>query len=300
MNGFIIAGIFLSLAAAVFALTAALVSPASAAGARLQALLGRAAVRERASVKERVEQVLEPLANVVPKSPDDISTTALWLTQAGFREARHATIYFGVRVFIAAVFLVVVIVTGMAMKSAIMLVVAPALGYILPRFLLKRMITARQLSIQLALPDALDLTIVCVEAGLGLDQAVARVASELRVAHPALSEEFGLLNLEVRAGKPRAEALRNLATRTGVEDIKALVAVLIQTERFGTSVANSLRVHADALRTERRQRAEERAAKTTIKMVPVLVFFIFPVMFMVILGPALISVMRNVLPAVNR
>ena len=146
------------------------------------------------------------------------------------------------------------------------------------------------------MPDALDLTVICVEVGLALDQALMRVGEDLRHAHPDLSDEFHLVNLEMRAGKPRAEALRNLANRTGVDDIRALVAVLVQTDRFGTSVSTALRVHSDALRTERRQRAEEQAAKTTIKMVPVLVLFVFPSMFIVSIGPAAIQMIRILLP----
>jgi tight adherence protein C len=132
-----------------------------------------------------------------------------------------------------------------------------------------------------------------VEVGLGLDQALLRVAQELQVAHPELSEELQLVNLEMRVGKSRIEALRSLARRTGLDDVKALVAMLVQTERFGTSVAQSLRVHSDDLRTRRRQRAEEMSAKTTVKMVPALVLFIFPALLVVILGPAVLTFMRQ-------
>jgi tight adherence protein C len=162
------------------------------------------------------------------------------------------------------------------------------------------MITHRQRAIQLALPDALDLAIICVEAGLSLDHSLQRVGVELQHAHPDLSDELRLLTLEVRAGKPRAEALRNLGQRIAIDDVRALVAVLLQTDRFGTSIAQALRVHSDALRTERRQRAEEAAAKTTIKMVPVLVFLVFPPMFFVTMGPAVIELVRTVLPELRR
>jgi tight adherence protein C len=145
------------------------------------------------------------------------------------------------------------------------------------------------------LPDALDLLVICVEAGLGLDQALLRVAQELKHVHPELSDELQLVNFEMRLGKTRIEALRALSERTGVDDIKALVAMLVQTERFGTSVAQSLRVHSDTLRTKRRQRAEERAAKAPVKMVPVLVFFIFPALLVVILGPAVITLSRQLI-----
>jgi tight adherence protein C len=142
----------------------------------------------------------------------------------------------------------------------------------------------------------LDLLVICVEAGLGLDQALLRVAEELRITHPELFEELQLVNLEMRVGKTRIEALRELAKRTGLDDIKALVSMLIQTERFGTSIAQSLRVHSDELRMKRRQRAEEKAAKMSVKMVPVLVFFIFPALMVVILGPAVLQIMRQLLP----
>jgi tight adherence protein C len=175
-----------------------------------------------------------------------------------------------------------------------------AFGFFLPRFFLKRMIRERQHRIQLALPDALDLTVICVEAGLALDQAMMRVGEDLRHAHPELSNEFHLVNLEMRAGKPRAEALRNLAARTGVDDIRALVGTLVQTDRFGTSVTQALRVHSDSLRTERRQRAEEQAAKTTIKMVVPLVLFVLPSIIFVTLGPAIIQLIRTLMPESGR
>ena len=168
-----------------------------------------------------------------------------------------------------------------------------AFGFFIPRFILKRMIRDRQQRIRLGLPDALDLTVICVEAGLALDQAMMRVGEDLHHAHPELSSEFHLVNLEMRAGKPRAEALRNLVERTGVDDIRALVATLMQTDRFGTSVAKALRVHSDSLRTERRQRAEEQAAKTSIKMVLPLVLFILPSIIFVTLGPAFIQLLHT-------
>jgi len=166
--------------------------------------------------------------------------------------------------------------------------------------MLKRMIKDRQNRIRLGLPDALDLTVICVEAGLALDQALMRVGQDLHHAHPDLSDEFHLVNLEMRAGKPRAEALRNLVERTGVDDIRSLVGTLIQTDRFGTSVAQALRVHSDSLRTERRQRAEEQAAKTTIKMVPPLVVFVLPSIIFVTIGPAVIDLIRQLGPASGR
>jgi tight adherence protein C len=167
-----------------------------------------------------------------------------------------------------------------------------AFGFFLPRFMLKKKLQQRQLRIRLGLPDGLDLTVICVEAGLSLDQAMMRVGQDLSYAHPELSGEFHLFDLETRAGKPRVEALRNLAERTGVDDIRSLVGTLIQTDRFGTSVAQALRVHSDSLRTERRQRAEEQAAKTTVKMIIPLVLFVMPSLIFVTVGPAVIQLLH--------
>jgi len=289
--------IFVTIVLAVFSFGAAAAAPTSVLGARLRSLgTQRAPVTpQRAPVRERLEQALDPLSKALPMSPADVTRTRGWLIQAGYRDPKHVTIYFGVRVLLALVALAGVILTGSA-SSPMLLVGIPALGFFIPRFFLKRMIRERQTRIRVGLPDALDLTVICVEAGLALDQAVMRVGEDLRHAHQELSDEFHLVNLEMRAGKPRAEALRNLAERTGVDDIKALVGTLIQTDRFGTSVAQALRVHSDSLRTERRQRAEEQAAKTTIKMIPPLVVFVLPSIIIVSLGPAIIALVRILLP----
>jgi len=284
--------VFLTVTAAVFSFAAAVVMPTSVLGARLRSLGSRQAKRENAPFKERIEQALGPLSKAIPLSPAEASKSRAWLMQAGYRQSRHETIYFGLRVFGALLGLVTVIVAS-GFDSPYLLIGMPALGFLLPRFVLKRMIRERQRRIRVALADALDLTVICMEAGLSLDQAMARVGQDLRYAHSDLSDEFYLVNLEMRAGKPRPEALRNLAERTGVDDIRALVGVLIQTDRFGTSVAQALRVHSDALRTERRQRAEEQAAKTTIKMIPALVVFVLPSMFFVTLGPAVIGLIHT-------
>jgi tight adherence protein C len=158
----------------------------------------------------------------------------------------------------------------------------------------------RQHRIRLGLPDALDLLVVSVEAGLGLDQAIQRVSQELAFAHPDLCDELRLINLELRAGKARSEALHNLAERTGVDDVSSLVAMLVQTDKFGTSVAQSLRVHSETVRTKRRQRAEEAAAKTGVKMVFPLVVCIFPVIWVVTIGPAAIKFVQVLGPMTNK
>ena len=293
--------LFLTLFTMLFAFGAAALAPSSVIGVRLRSLLSgeREAPPER-DMQERLAEALGPISRALPKSPSEVSQTRALLMQAGYREPRHMTIYFALRLLLGVGALALVVTFGLARRSPILLVALPVLGYILPRFVLKRQAQRRQQIIRLALPDALDLVVICVEAGLGMDQSLKRVGEDLRHAHPELSDELDLVHLEVRAGKTRAEALRNLASRTGVDDVRALVAVLVQTDRFGTSVAQALRVHSDALRTTRRQRAEEQAAKTTIKMVPVLVFFLFPSMFIVSLGPAAINAARTLLPALRQ
>jgi tight adherence protein C len=283
--------VFVTVVVVVFAFGAAVVTPSSVLGARLRALGSQPAqAREKPAVrvKERIEQALDPLSKAIPLSPSDVSRTRAWLIQAGLREARHVNFYFGARLLIAFVAFIGMLLSPWGTNLSLMVSV-PALGFFVPRLFLKRMIRNRQQRIRIGLPDALDLTVICVEAGLALDQAMLRVGRDLQHAHPDLSDEFHLVNLEMRAGKPRAEALRNLVDRTGVDDIRSLVGTLIQTDRFGTSIAQALRVHSDSLRTARRQRAEEQAAKTTIKMVPPLVVFILLPFLFVTVGPALIQ-----------
>jgi tight adherence protein C len=289
--------IFVTVVAVVFSFGAASFAPSSVLGSRLREIgWQRPKAEQKPAIRERIQQALDPLSRALPVSPTDVSQTRAWLIQAGYRDPRHVSLYFGARVLFAALgFGAVVLFSGF--DSLLLLVGVPAFGFFLPRFFLKRAMKERQLRIRLALPDALDLTVICVEAGLALDQAMMRVGEDLAHAHPELSGEFHLFNLETRAGKPRVEALRNLSARTGVEDLKALVATLIQTDRFGTSVAQALRVHSDALRTERRQRAEEQAAKTTVKMIIPLVLFVLPSLIFVTIGPAIISLLRIFLPA---
>src|ERR1700686_1877188 len=219
--------------------------PSSVLGSRLRSLGGQRAQRQKPPSKERLEPALDPLSKAIPLSPSEVSPARQWLIQAGYRDRRHLTIYVGSRGLLAFVGRITVIPTSGTNSIPLMISVA-AFGFFLPRFALKRLIRKRQNQITLGLPDALDLTVICVEAGLALDQALMRVGEALRHAHPELSDEFHMVNLEMRAGKPRAEALRNLNARTGVDDIRALVATLVQTHRFGTSVAQALRVHSDS------------------------------------------------------
>lgn len=292
--------LFLTIALAIFSFGAAVYAPSSVIGSRLRALGGqRGQQPEKPALKERLEQALDPLSKALPLSPSEVSRARAWLIQAGYRDQRHLSMYVGSRVLLAVLGMAAVVAVS-GFEAPMLIVGAAGLGFFLPRFVLKRMIRKRQWEITLALPDALDLTVICVEAGLALDQALLRVGEDLRHSHPALSSEFNLFNLEMRAGKPRVEALHNLAARTGVSDIRALVGTLVQTDRFGTSIAQALRVHSDSLRTERRQRAEEQAAKTTIKMVIPLVLFILPSLLFVTLGPAVIQLVRTLMPVAGR
>jgi tight adherence protein C len=220
------------------------------------------------------------------------------LIHAGYREPSAVAIYWGAKVLLTIglglpLFLLVQGFTGDGARALLAGGWGAALGWVSPSLRVRSRARRRQKSIQRALPDALDLMVVCVEAGLALNQALVRVAEEIRHVDAVTSDELTLVNLEIRAGVPRDEALRNLGDRTGVADLQSLVAMLIQTDRFGTSIAQALRVHSDTMRTKRRQRAEEAAAKTTIKLVFPLAFCIFPALFVVILGPALISIYRT-------
>ncbi len=239
----------------------------------------------------KVEQVIDPFQKILPRSALEVSVVQKRLMLAGYRKDAYVNIFYGVKVLLPLLLLALVTVTRLYHFGAFFsYAIAAALGFLLPDFWLGNRIAARQLNVRLGLPEALDLMVICIEAGLGLDQAILRVADELALSQPEIAEEFNLVNLEQRAGRPRAEALRNLAERTDIESVRSLVAMLIQTDHFGTSLAGSLRVHSDSLRVQRRQQAEEQAAKTTVKLVFPLVLFIFPSLFVVTLGPAMISI----------
>jgi tight adherence protein C len=244
-------------------------------------------------VGQTIARTLKRLGDVAPRSDKEMGKLKARLLAAGYRSREALITFFGIRV---AAGLVLFAVTAMLAGSLILALGAAGLGYLVPTMILARIAKRRQHRIRMGLPDALDLLVVSVEAGLGLDQAIQRVGEELAVAHVDLSDELRLINLELRAGKARVEALKNLADRTGVDDVASLVAMLIQTDKFGTSVAQSLRVHSETLRTKRRQRAEEAAAKLGAKMVFPLVFCIFPVIFIVTAGPAVIKFLQVFAP----
>jgi tight adherence protein C len=246
------------------------------------------------------EKVFRPLGEMLPRSPEEMSRQERRLAQAGIRRRDAPAIFYGVKIALAVSALVAFVVTGYWKTNPLLYSALPILvGAMLPDLWLSRVIMNRQDRIRLGLPDAMDLSVVCVEAGLGLDQSLMRIGQELHPSHPDLSDELHLYGLEVNAGKRRADALRNLGSRTEVEDLKSLVAVLIQTDRFGTSIAQSLRVFAETMRTKRRQRAEERAAKMAVKMIPALALFFVPAILIVVLGPGLIAISKYLLPGLS-
>lgn len=225
---------------------------------------------------------------------------------AGFRSSSAPVLFFAAKTVLTFVFPGIVMFyagyVGMEISPTpfmTMLFLMAGIGYYLPNLLLAHRIESRKLEIFENFPDAIDIMTVCVEAGLGLDAALVRVGEEIRLTSPTLADELHLVNLELRAGSSRERALRNLAIRTGVEEIDALVAMLIQAEHFGTSVADSLRVHSDSLRTKRRLKAEEAAAKIPLKLLFPLLFCVFPSMMLVLLGPAFISIYRLLLPTLG-
>jgi tight adherence protein C len=249
---------------------------------------------------ERLTSTLKKLGKLAPQNPSDLGKIRQRLIASGYRNAEAVTVFFGVRIGLALLFFGLVSSPLLGRRGVLTALCGAALGYLLPNMALGRMAQRRQHRIRLSLPDALDLLVVSVEAGLGLDQAIQRVSEELALAHPELCDELRLVNLELRAGKPRGEALRNLGERTGVDDLTSLTAMLIQTDRFGTSVARSLRVHSETMRSKRKQRAEEAAAKTGVKMVFPLVFCIFPAVWVVTIGPAAIKFVEVLMPFTRR
>ena len=277
-------------------------SPGAAAAIerRLREIRGIPVDDSSSSYQERVAGTFARLSRYAPTSPSEMGRLRLKLVAAGYRRTEALAVFIGIRLGVAMACFAAMAMPVFGRPNALLALGAAALGYLLPGMALGRMARRRQHRIRLSLPDALDLLVVSVEAGLGLDQAMQRVGEELAFAHQELSDELRLVNLELRAGKARPEALHNLATRTGVDDVSSLVAMLVQTDKFGTSVAQSLRVHSDTLRTKRRQRAEEAAAKTGVKMVFPLVFCIFPAIWVVTIGPAAIKIVQVLFPMAQR
>jgi tight adherence protein C len=231
--------------------------------------------------------------SLVPKSPKEMNRVQRMLASAGYHGPWPAILFVGVQLALP----IIVFVTGVSIYGRgtpmVFSGLAAVLAYYLPNLWLGRQIERRRTEIRNGLPDAIDLMIVCIEAGSGLDQALAKVAEELGIAYPALTRELEMISAEMRAGKPRMEAFKNFAERTKVDDVRSLVAMMVQTDRFGTSLGQALRTHADTSRTKRRQRAEEKAAKLGVKLLFPLVFCLFPAFYLVVLGPSLLRIFRQ-------
>lgn len=233
--------------------------------------------------------VIEKIERVVPRSQAEVSVVHQRLIRAGFRRDFALKFFYATKLIAPLTFVAIVTVSGLAKQNAFVFYAAAiGLGYLAPDFWLGRKIKNRQMEIRRTLPDVLDLLVVCLEAGLGMDQATQRTTQELAPTHPIISDEMDVLVLEQRAGRPRADAWKNLAERTDVDVVRNLVSTIVQAEQFGTSIAKTLRTHSDTMRTQRIQHVEEMAAKTTVKLIFPLVFFIFPCLFLVTLGPAVI------------
>jgi tight adherence protein C len=251
--------------------------------------------------KDVVVRVFEQIGDQIPLTSADQNATRRDLVMAGFRSDGAVKIFFGIKVcFCIVMFLFALLmhrhVTDNPVLRIVFLIAATGLGYYAPGLYLESQVKKRQTRLRLSLPDALDMMVVSVEAGLGLDQALQHVGREIEESHPDLSDELGLVGLEMRAGSRRAEALRNLADRTGEGELRKLVAILVQTDRFGTSMGEGLRTHSDFMRLRRRQEAEERAAKVGVKLVFPIFLFILPSMMIVSAGPAMLKLFEELFP----
>ncbi|HZE68488.1 MAG TPA: type II secretion system F family protein [Pyrinomonadaceae bacterium] len=253
-------------------------------------------VEEHSSGDKIAERLATPLNRLLPPSAAEARKLQKQLMHAGFRSQNAPIIYRAIQLGVlgglpAAVAFTCALFAKPINSAVLGILFAFVVGFFLPRYILGRMIKARQLRVRWGLADALDLMVISIEAGLGLNAAMLKVSSELKEVHPDICDEFELANLEIRVGRERDEALRNLAERTGVDDLKSLVAMLIQTDKFGTSIARAIRVFSDSLRTKRRQRAEQAAQKAAVKLLFPLACFLFPTLFIAILGPAVLQLM---------
>lgn len=301
--------VFLAVSAAVLGV-ATLVTRGADVRARLRSVSSPSALEHGADASEWLSSLLRvaaPIAKLsTPETDEEISRLRARFMHAGFRDASAPVWFFAAKTALVIVLPVaflfvertVALKLSMTMSVALLLLCA-AIGYYLPNAVVSWLTRRRKRDLFEAFPDAIDLMIVCVEAGLGLDMAINRSAQEMRLRSPELADELDLVAVELRVGASRERALRNLATRTGLEEVSTFATMLLQADRFGTSLAESLRVHADSLRTRRRLRAEEAAAKIPLKLLFPLIFFIFPSMLVVLLGPAMIQVYRILLPSLG-
>jgi tight adherence protein C len=296
-----VGGVFLSVALATGSLMLLLVGAPGVSRRRLAALVKAGGPQPTAADSALVDEPSERaqrLSRLIPKSPKEMGRLHRRLAHAGYHQFEAVVIYGLAELLLPVLFgLTALMIFGWG-RGIILAGLAGVIGYLLPSLVVGQLIARRKKEIQNGLADALDLLIVCIEAGSGVDQAIMKASEELRVSYPSVAEELHLMHIEVRAGKPRLEAFKNFAERTKVDDVRSLVAMLVQTDRFGTSLAQALRTHAVTLRTKRRQRAEEKAMKLGAKLVFPLVFFLFPALFVVVLGPAAIQYVRVFRPHV--
>lgn len=250
-----------------------------------------------------ISALLQPIGNLMPVSPQDAASIKSELTAAGIRSNSAVTALYGSKIALAVVLLLIGVFVRDHMPSPVLRILGPVgfagLGYSLPSLVLGRMVSRRREKIRFALPDVLDLLVVCSEAGCGLDQSIVNVSRELKTVHPPVADELALVNMEIMAGKSRSDALRNFGRRTGEDEVKKLVAILVQTDRFGTSVSEALRTQSDFLRIRRRQEAEERAGKVGVKLVFPIFFFCLPSLLVVTAGPGMLQLFHNLFPAMN-
>jgi tight adherence protein C len=246
-----------------------------------------------------IASLVEPLGRLVPLSPQDAASIRHELTGAGIRSSSAVPVFYGSKIALGAVFLLLGVFFRDHLDNPLLRMLLPigaaAGGYCLPAFILGRLVDRRREKIRFSLPDVLDLLVVCSEAGCGLDQSIVNVSRELKTVHPAVADELALVNMEIMAGKSRADAMRNFGRRTGEEEVKKLIAILIQTDRFGTSIAEALRTQSDFLRIRRRQQAEERAGKVGVKLVFPIFFFCMPSLMVVTAGPGMLQLFHNLL-----
>ncbi len=302
--------VFLSITLAVWAILTALADRSNNADDRLRRImnpaLGRKDQEERvASNQDRFQAQVTRAANTLGKSlrPSDeveLGKLRLKLLNAGVRSENAVAVYFGIKLILLLLglgiaFPLLALKFGLTRNAFTLTLLAGGFGFYLPGFVVDSWKKKRSEAIFLGLPDALDLMVVCVEAGLGLDSAMRRVTSELAASCPVLCEEFAIANFQLQMGRPRKDVLRDLGLRTGVDDMRSLAAVIIQAEKFGSSIGSALRVQSDAMRLRRRQFAEERAAKTAVKIMIPLILFIFPGVFVVLVGPAGIQIANTIM-----
>jgi len=248
--------------------------------------------------------IISRIGNIVPSNPIDVGILQKKLMAAGIRNPRATTFLYGLKGVLALLgcLLVVGVIFGFEWADEMLpfqALAGAALGWATPNLIVSRMASKRQHQIRRGLPNALDMLVICVESGLGLDQALMQVSKELRHAHPEITDEFAVLNLEMRAGKRRQDALHNLGERTGVDELQKMVSVLIQADKFGTSISQTLKNFSDYMRVSMRQEAEEKAAKIGVKLVFPIFFFILPSLFVVTVGPMLVTIMRDFLPTLS-